>query len=113
MKDDIVYLEHIEEFCRDLQDYLYEIKDFDEFKSNKLFQDAIIRKLEIIGEASKNISDELKSQYPEIPWREMRALRNVIVHEYFGINYAIIWEVLTKRIPILHNQIKEIIKDKK
>jgi uncharacterized protein with HEPN domain len=113
MKNDLVYLEHIDEFCSDLKDYLYELNDFEEFKNNKLYQDAIIRKLEIIGEASKNISEELKNKYPEIPWKEMKALRNVIVHEYFGINYAIIWEVLTKRIPILHNQIKEIIKDKK
>jgi len=111
MRDDLVYLGHIDEFCEDLKTYLYEIKDFEEFKKSKLYQDAIVRKLEIIGEASKNISDELKKQYPEIPWRELKALRNVIVHEYFGINYSIIWEVLTKRIPILHEQIKKIIKD--
>ncbi len=111
MKDDLTYLRHIDEFCEDLEMYLYEISDFSEFKKSKLYQDAIVRKLEIIGEASKNISQELKNKYPKLPWKEMKALRNVIAHDYFGLNYSVIWNVLISKIPQLHKQIKEIIKD--
>ena len=112
MKNDLVYLKHIEEFCEDLQSYLYEIKDFEEFKNSKLYQDAIIRKLEVIGEASNNISKELKGEYNEVPWAEMKGIRNRLIHAYFGVNLNIVWEVLITEIPKLHKQINQIIKDK-
>jgi uncharacterized protein with HEPN domain len=111
MKDDLVYLGHIDEFCEDLKTYLYEIKDFEELKKSKLYQDAIVRKLEIIGEASKNISDELKLKYPEVEWRKIKAMRDRLIHTNFGIDLSLVWEVIIKDIPILHEQIKKIIKD--
>ena len=61
--------------------------------------DAVIRNFEIIGEAAKNISDELKEQYPDIPWHEMYSLRNRISHTYFGIDYEIIWDIITNYLP--------------
>ena len=75
------------------------------------YQDAIVRKLEIIGEASNNISKELKDKYPNVPWREIKALRNIMAHEYFGLNFNTIWNVLTTKIPLLHKQIKDILKE--
>jgi len=111
MKDDRVFLNHIREFCEDLQVYLYEIESLEELKKSKLYQDAIVRKLEIIGEASNNISKELKDKYPDVPWREIKALRNIMAHEYFGLNFNTIWNVLTTKIPLLHKQIKEILKE--
>ncbi len=111
MKDDLVFLNHIKEFCEDLQEYLYEIKSFEEFKKNKLYQDAIVRKLEIIGEAGTNVSDELKNKYPQIPWREIKGMRNRLIHAYFGVNLKIVWNVLINQIPKLHKQINKIIKD--
>jgi len=111
MKDGRVFLNHIREFCEDLQEYLYEIKSLKELKTSKLYQDAIVRKLEIIGEASNNISKELKDKYPDVPWREIKALRNIMAHEYFGLNFNTIWNVLTTKIPLLHKQIKDILKE--
>ena len=111
MKNDLVFLGHIKEFCEDLQEYLYEIKTFEEFKRNKLYQDAIIRKLEIIGEASTNISDELKKRYSQVPWREIKGMRNKLIHAYFGIDLRLTWESLTNDIPKLLKQIDKIIKD--
>jgi len=73
----------------------------------------VVRKLEIIGEASVNISEELKSKYPNFPWREMRGMRNRLIHAYFGIDLNLVWEVLTRDISKLKKQIEEIIKDLK
>jgi len=109
MKNDLVYLNHMKEFCEDLKYYLFEIKDFEELKKSKLYQDAIIRKLELIGEASAHISDELKSNYMNIPWNKIKGMRNRLIHAYFGIDLNLIWEVLIKDIPILEKQIKNII----
>ena len=109
MKNDLVYLNHIKEFCEDLKCYLFEIKDFEELKKSKLYQDAIIRKLELIGEASNHISDELKVRYNDIPWNKIKGMRNRLIHAYFGIDLNLIWEVLIKDIPLLEKQIKNII----
>jgi uncharacterized protein with HEPN domain len=71
--------------------------------------DAVIRNFEIIGEASKNIPDVIKSKYPAIPWAEMYLLRNKVTHEYFGIDYEIIWDVAYNHLPENKSQIERII----
>lgn len=73
--------------------------EYDSFNSNQMLIDAVIRNLEIIGEASKNVSDEIKSKYPDIPWKKMTALRNLLIHEYFGVDESIIWEIVIKNLP--------------
>lgn len=73
--------------------------DFEKFKKDYKTVDAVIRNFEIIGEASKNIAAELKKSHPGIPWDEMYRLRNRISHEYFGIDYEIIWNIATKYLP--------------
>ena len=110
-KEDIVYLKHINEFCEDLKEYFYEIGSFEEFSKNKMYQDAVYRKIEIIGEAVSNISDKLKNKYSFIPWLKVKNMRNVIIHGYFGIDKKLVWNVLINEIPVLHEQIKKIIKD--
>lgn len=73
--------------------------------------DAVIRNLEIIGEAARNLSDEVKKKYPEIPWKNMIGLRNILIHEYSGIDESIIWEVATRNLkevkPIIVRAIQE------
>jgi len=88
------------------QDY-----NFTNFKADYKTIDAVIRNFEIIGEAAKNIPVQIKEQYPDVPWDEMYSLRNRISHTYFGIDYEIIWDIITKHLPENKSQI-EIISQK-
>jgi len=74
-------------------------RDFEEFKNNTMVVDAVVRNFEIIGEASNNLPDEIKDKYSEIPCRKMYGLRNLVSHEYFGIDYEMIWEIAKKNLP--------------
>ena len=85
--------------------------DFKEFKMNYLVVDAVVRNFEIIGEASKNVPIEIKNKYPKIPWQKMYGLRNLIAHEYFGIDYEMIWEISQNNLPQNSIDLKEIIKN--
>jgi uncharacterized protein with HEPN domain len=71
--------------------------------------DAVIRNLEIIGEAAKNLPQDIKDKYPDVPWKRMIGLRNIAVHEYFGVDLSIIWEVVTKNLPETKGKIVEIL----
>ena len=84
--------------------------DYVMFKEDYKTVDAVIRNFEIIGEASKNLPIEVKDKYPEMPWLEMYYLRNKISHEYFGVDYEIIWDVATNYLPQNKIQIDYIIK---
>ena len=85
--------------------------DFSGFKHDYRTVDAVIRNFEIIGEAVKNIPDEIKNQYPDVPWNEMYSLRNRISHAYFGIDYEIIWDIITNHLPENKSQIEIIRKE--
>jgi len=84
---------------------------FSQFKHDYKTVDAVIRNFEIIGEASKNLPAEIKSKYPEVPWAEMYLLRNKISHEYFGVDYEIIWDVATNYLLENRRQIEVILKE--
>lgn len=73
--------------------------EFDEFKKDDKTSSAVIRKFEIIGEATKKISESLKKKYPEIPWKEMAGMRDKLIHFYFGIDYKLVWQTIKHRIP--------------
>lgn len=83
--------------------------DIDKFISDPKTVDAVVRNLEIIGEASKLIPDTIKTNYPKIPWNLIVGLRNRIAHEYFGIDEYIIWEIIDKDISKLKSEIKYIL----
>lgn len=80
------------------------------FLDDRKTQDAVVRNLEVIGEASKNISPSFKAKYPEVPWKSLAGLRDKLIHFYFGIDYKIVWRVVKKELPTLHKQIKHISK---
>ena len=83
--------------------------DFNSFRQDYKTVDAVIRNFEVIGEAAKNLPGEVKEKHPEIPWQEMYYLRNKVSHEYFGIDYEIIWDVATNYLPDNKKQIDRII----
>lgn len=103
-----MYLEDILLSMSRIAEYI-EDYTFDQFKKDYKTVDAVIRNFEIIGEASNKVSKEIKSKYPEVPWDEMYFLRNKASHEYFGLDYEIIWDVSKNHLPINSKQIIEII----
>jgi uncharacterized protein with HEPN domain len=107
-----MYLEDIQLFMSRIAEYILNYT-FIDFKRDYKTVDAVIRNFEIIGEASKNLPIELKSKYPEIPWEEMYSLRNRVSHEYFGIDYEIIWEIAINYLPENRNQIDSILMELK
>jgi len=109
---------------RELRDYLNDIKSeceylmertsdltYDEFVSNEEFKRAFIRSLEIIGEATKHIPSNLRKKYPQINWKSVVGIRNKIIHEYFGIDYEVVWKTIKEKIPEFYKVIKEIIEE--
>lgn len=107
MKDDWVYIRHI----LDEIEYLQSIRPsltYDLLTTNITTEHSITRALEIIGEATKNVPDRIKKQYPDVPWREMAGLRDRIIHGYFQIDYAIVWHVITEDLPIIEPKIQAI-----
>ncbi len=85
--------------------------NYETFSENKLVVDAVVRNLEIIGEASKNMPLEIRKLYPEIPWSRMLGLRNIAIHEYFGVDLSIIWQIVTKNIPETKPKIEKMLKN--
>jgi len=87
-----LYIEDMITSINRIAEYI-EDKEFSEFKKSYMIVDAVIRNFEIIGEAAKKIPTEIQEKYPEIPWKKMYGLRNLITHKYFGIDYEMIWEI--------------------
>lgn len=79
------------------------------FLGNDEMQDAVMKRLEVIGEATKNIPENIRKEYPKIPWQQMESMRNVLIHEYFGITMKRIWDTTQKDIPKLKKQIAYIL----
>jgi uncharacterized protein with HEPN domain len=84
---------------------------YDQFAHDRKTIDAVVRNFIIIGEAANNIPDELIQIHPDIPWREMRDMRNIIVHEYFGVDNLIVWDSLQKDLPPLLTNLKKMLED--
>lgn len=107
-KDDNVYLKHILDAIERIQTYV-KGKDKEKFMKEDLIQDGVIRQIEIIGEASKNLSKEFRKQYPEVPWKDISGMRDKLIHSYFGVDLEAVWETVNKDIPKVKTKIKEMI----
>jgi len=103
-----MYLEDLLLAMTRISEYI-EGYSFEEFKKDFKTVDAVIRNFEIIGEAAKNLPQEIREKYPNIPWNEMYLLRNKVSHEYFGVDYEIIWDVASNYLPLNKPQIEEIL----
>ena len=104
-----LYLEDILHFINLIMDYIGNYT-YDEFRSDSKTIDAVIRNFEIIGEASNKVPSEVKKKYPNIPWSEMYLLRNKVTHEYFGIDYEIIWDIAVNYLPGNKVQVEQVLK---
>lgn len=81
---------------------------FNEFKKNDLVIDAVVRNLEIIGEASKNIPLSIRRSHSSIPWKQMNGMRNILIHEYFGVDVETVWHTTKNNLPVLRKQLENI-----
>jgi len=109
---DYLFLNHIYDACSQISKYLENI-DYDNFQKNRLLQDAVMRELEIIGEASKNLSEDFRNKFPDIPWRLMAGMRDKLIHGYFSIDVIEVWNTakrdildLKKKLKLVFNQLK-------
>jgi uncharacterized protein with HEPN domain len=107
VKDDRVYLEHIRDAINDIVDYTQSGRDA--FFADRMRQDATIRKLEVIGEAVKSLSDGSKSRRTDVPWKQIAGMRNKVIHDYFGVTLAIVWAVVEQELPKLRHAIKDLL----
>lgn len=107
-----MFLDDIQTAMSRIDEYI-EGYDFEYFKRDCKTVDAVIRNFEIIGEASKNLDEKIKEKYPDVPWKEMYYLRNKVTHEYFGVDYEIIWDIATNYLPENKIQIDHIIDKEK
>ena len=110
MKEPIIFLTHILEPINFIEVYLQGVTE-EHFHASIEKQDLVLRRLEIIGEATKNLPDEFRERHSDIPWKSIAGLRDVIVHQYFGINFNRIWETVVNLLPILKKQIEQLIQE--
>ena len=109
-KDDSVYLKHILNAISQIEEYVHGVS-LEQFEQAKLIQDGVIRELEIIGEASRNLSNDLCQSHPETPWKQIIGLRNRVIHAYFDIDLLAVWEIVTEDLPTLKEQVKQILEE--
>lgn len=107
MKDDRVYLGHILEAIQDIQQYASAGRDA--FMTDRMRQDALIRKLEVVGEAVKNLSENTKQRQPEIPWRRIAGMRDRLTHAYFGVDLSLVWVAVERELPNLKTAVEELL----
>ncbi len=111
-RDYKVYFKDILEAINKIERYTKDVK-YEDFKNNDLIQDGVIRNLEIIGEAVKNVPQDIKRNYPEIEWRKIAGLRDILIHAYFGIDIEIIWDIVENKVPELKRIIEKILSNLK
>jgi len=109
-KDPKIFLEHILQCIELIEEYVAGITK-KQFLESVQLQDSIIRRIEIMGEAVKNIPKQVKDRYPDIDWKEIAGMRDILIHEYFGVDLRLTWKVATKDVCRLKKRIMKIKKD--
>jgi len=107
-KDPEIFLKYILESIGEIERNIKNMLE-DKFFDSVTIQDAVVRRLEIIGEAVKNLPFSFKNKHPEIAWKKIAGMRDVLIHEYFGVNIGLVWKVVNNDIPKLKKQIVELL----
>lgn len=107
MSDDRLYLIHIRECCSKI--LAYAVGGKDAFLADVKGQDAALRNLQVLAESAKRVTDDLKQAHPEVPWRRVISIRNVLVHDYLGVDLGRIWEIIDREIADLESKVRAIL----
>ncbi len=105
-----LFIKDIVEAIKDIDIFIGNM-DYEEFLKDKKTQKAVVWQIHIIGEATKNIPESIRNKYKEVPWKYMARIRDKIAHFYFGIDYAIVWSVIKRKLPEIRPVIEKILKD--
>jgi len=108
MKDDKTYLRHILEAIESIESYLGGVT-YEEFASNKMMIDAVVRELEIVGEASSKLSEGFRDEHDNMAFRDATEMRNFLIHEYFGVNIKVVWDTCKNDVPKLKDFIEKLL----
>ncbi len=106
MKDDSLYIDHILQSVNNIIEYTKDLSKQD-FSGNKMVQDAVIRNFEIIGEATKKVSDDYKQVHFEVPWKAMSGMRDKLIHDYIGVDTAVIWKTIKEDLSPLKKKLED------
>ena len=107
-----LYISDILEAMNNIETYVKDLT-YETFIQNNMVKDAVLRNLEVIGEAAKNISKDIKTEYAGIPWKRIVGLRNIVIHEYFGVDMENIWKIITDNLPQIKPAFIELLKQLK
>jgi uncharacterized protein with HEPN domain len=110
-RDDLPYLKHMLDAVARIESYVRGIEETD-FLTNTEKQDAVIRQLQILGEAVKCLSQGLRAAHPDVPWREVAGMRDKLVHDYFGVDLQFVWVTATKDVPALRPKIERVLTER-
>ena len=108
--DELVYIQHILDAINTIEEYLHGVSE-KKFKATRLLQDGTIRQIEIIGEAVRHVSKNIRKTYPEIPWQDIAGMRDKLIHNYFGVDIEKVWDTAKGDLPLLKKQAIQILKD--
>lgn len=108
MRDYKLYLEDIKQAIKSVETYSKGL-NFDKLKNNRMAIDAIVRNLEIIGEASKNIPSDVKKENPEVEWKKIAGLRDILAHEYFAVDLEVLWDIIVNKLPAFKKEISDLL----